>query len=351
MNTSPSTTVTFPSLSTSSAAELYAGFAYTSASAANTTNAGTSLIATSANKDLYVDNPDVSGTLAPIGAQAPAGTSSSVAATIAAGGVAGGVIAPVGTLQKGGGVGASDALEVTPQNLGDAFVLAVRVASSNNPVASVTGGDANWSLLSDYLDVVDAQDIELWMGVTSGTDPAPIVVTPGTANVSTSLVLQEFHDGAVSVATTTSTTPPVSTTTTAPTPTTTVNPTAANPTTTTSSLVAPITRVHRGTLTLSSPRIDSRQARVRWTDPGVRVSRIIAAIYTTAHCTKVAHRQLVPNARDSLASGEINFSSARGGTAANGSFSGSTVYYARIIAASGPAGPLGASRCIRVGRG
>ena len=343
MNNTASTNVSFPNLTASSAGELYAGYGYSSTNATDMTSASTTLTRTASGKDIFAINPDTSGTLAPTGTQSSAGTSSSVAAMIEASGGSGDVITPIANLQQAGGIGGSDALEVTPAFAGDAYVIAVRVASSSDYVASVTGGDADWSFLNRYTDTTDGQDIELWLGVINATDPAPIMVTLRTPNISASIVAQEFHDAT-----------PTSSTTVVPSTTTSTSVSSAPSTTTstsTSTTVSSVSSLRRVRFTLSSPIINGRQARVTWHDAAVPVSKIWATIYTTPGCTKVAYTQTVPNAVDGIADGQIHFSGKRGGSPRNDSFSPSTTYYARVNAAISPGRLLIASSCLRVGRG
>jgi len=84
-NDTASTTITFPSLTPTSAGELYVGFgrAESGASAGSTTGF---TYETSTNSNPYIFNPNVSGAVSPTGTQAPAGASVTVGSLIKASG-------------------------------------------------------------------------------------------------------------------------------------------------------------------------------------------------------------------------------------------------------------------------
>jgi hypothetical protein len=382
MNAASTTDVNFPSLSSLTGGELYVGYGYASGHALSTSSAGTTFDATGAGSGLFAFNPDVAGALGPVGAQMTPGTSATIAAMVSAEGIAGAGIEPVGSLQQGGGNASSDALELSPQATGDAFVVAVRMASSSDAVASISGGGATWTPLTSLRDASDDQELELWLGTIADTDLAPVIVTPRTIDVATDIVVQEFRDAAPAPTTTTPTTIPTTSTpttevsnttptTTIPTatiapstpPVTTATTTTAVPTTTKASnttstttssptAVVPTSTPHRpGVPRLLSAHISGTQAWVKWTDTGGRVTRVSAAVYVGANCQVVVHTQVVPNTVDSVAHGEIHFSSARGGVAKVGSFSPTRTYSVRINSVVGPGGANGESRCLTLGRG
>jgi hypothetical protein len=130
--------------------------------------------------------------------------------------------------------------------------------------------------------------------------------------------------------------------------------TAATTTTEASSTTAVVptsTPRRPGVPRLLSAHISGAQAWVKWTDTGGAVTRVWAAVYVGANCQVVVHTQVVPNTMDSIARGEIRFSSARAGVARAGSFSPSRTYSVRVNSVVGPGGANGESRCLTLGRG
>lgn len=85
-----------------------------------------------------------------------------------------GAVSSVGSLQQTNGYG-STTLSVSPQNIGDAFVLAVEVHDNTKSITSVSGGGATWQHLSSG--VGNAHDVELWLGTITTTGSSTITVT------------------------------------------------------------------------------------------------------------------------------------------------------------------------------
>jgi hypothetical protein len=232
---------------------------------------------------------------------------------------------------------------LSPEGTGDAFVAAARMVSSTDSVASISGGGATWTSLTSFHDVSDNQDLELWLGTISDTDPAPVIVTPQLSDVATDIVVQEFRDAV----TTPTTIVAPNTTATRTTPTTIVAPTTSN-----STAVVPTSTPHRPSVPrLSSAHITGAQAWVKWTDSEGRVTKVSAAVFASANSKVVVRTQVVPNSVDSVADGEIHFSRARGGVAKAGSFSPSTTYFVHVISVVGPGRTSAESRCLTLGRG
>ena len=100
---------------------------------------------------------------------------------------------------------------------------------------------------------------------------------------------------------------------------------------------------------MTGARLATSQIRLRWSDSGA-VTRLVAALYDTPGCGRLVHTQRVPNHLDSVAERTIHFSNAPDGAAKARSFSPTRVYYARIIAVSGPSGSGPRGRCTRLGR-
>jgi RHS repeat-associated protein len=103
-------------------------------------------------------------------------------------------ISAVGSLQQADGTGTSS-LSVDPVNGGDAFVLAIKVASSSVTVASVTGGGATWQHLTS--ESSSSRDVELWMGTitTTGSSTISVSYSGSVASDSIELDAQEYTNG------------------------------------------------------------------------------------------------------------------------------------------------------------
>ena len=380
LTTTPATSVAYPSLTPSSSGEFYGGFAYTPGGALSSSDATSVYSSTSSNTDQFATASNVSSATSPLGSQSNAATSVSVGALIATSGLADGDALGVGHVLQGSGNGLSDAMVLTPLSANDAYVVGLRVSSATADVASLTGGDAQWSLVTSFRDVADSQELELWLGVVDSTTPDPLIVTPSVANTTVQIAVQEVQDAvppttttaapttttssttsttSTSSTTTSTTTTSTTSTTTSTTSTTTTTTTTVPPTTTT--VVIPTTQPPSPTTTTSTPsrpgrptlyggRITNAQARVRWAAAG-HVTRVVAALYVTSGCTRAVRTQAVPNKMDPLADHLIHFSTAPNGAARAHSFTPGRTYFVKIISLLGPGGAGPMSRCTRLGRG
>jgi hypothetical protein len=121
-----------------------------------------------------------------------------IATTIGSNGVgASPPIVAVGSLnnQQGSGI---TALSVTPQGVGDLYVLAVKVSSASVTVSSVTGGGVSaWTRVAGPFATYNSHELELWMGTISNTGPATIAVgfSGSVSSTYTGLAAQEFAAG------------------------------------------------------------------------------------------------------------------------------------------------------------
>jgi RHS repeat-associated protein len=89
-------------------------------------------------------------------------------------------------------------LSVSPQNVGDAMVLAVGVFSGSAPtVTSVSGGNATWQKLTNTADSSTGTDTELWLGTVTATGSSNITVTYSGSVSSNNIELnaQEYTNG------------------------------------------------------------------------------------------------------------------------------------------------------------
>ena len=88
-------------------------------------------------------------------------------------------------------------LSVSPQAVGDALVLGVKISSSSVTVSSISGGHATWSKLTNSVDSSQTRDVELWLGTVTSTGSASISVTysGSVSSINTELDVQEFSNG------------------------------------------------------------------------------------------------------------------------------------------------------------
>ncbi len=198
LNNASSSTLTYPSLSPTGAGELYFGYVgLPNTPSAGATSGFTYAETAQANQVTY--NTDISSPSAfqPTASQSPAGISSSLAAVFtasASGGGGAGTISAVGSLAKNSGSGTTT-LSVTPQHVGDAFVLSTMVVNSGVTVSSVSGGGATWSKLTNMSSTSGGIEEELWLGTITTTGSSTITVTysSSVSGDSSELNAQEFE--------------------------------------------------------------------------------------------------------------------------------------------------------------
>jgi hypothetical protein len=144
-----------------------------------------------------------------ITATAPAGTGTVNVTVVTAGGtsatssaddytyVTTATITAVGTLDDAHGTGVTT-LAVSPTQVGDVLVLAIKVSSPTITASSVSGGGAStWTRLTQHTDTSNDVDVELWMGPVTTTGASTITVTfsSSVTSIGTELVAQEFSSG------------------------------------------------------------------------------------------------------------------------------------------------------------
>jgi hypothetical protein len=177
----------FPALTSRNAGELYVGYAtpYNFAVAGSTSGVTYDV---SSNGNLFVYDTSVSGTLRPIGAQTPSGAAWAVGALLKATAT---TSSAVGSLQQASSTGLST-LSVSPQQVGDAMVLSLNVNSPSVTVSSVSGDGATWHKLTSSDN--GTTDAELWYATVSTTGSTTITVTysSSVASIVVGLQAQEF---------------------------------------------------------------------------------------------------------------------------------------------------------------
>ena len=171
---SQSNTITYPSLSSSSAGELYVGYARSGFPPSSGSTPGFVYQAT-AVPNQYIYDTNVTGAAAPTAPVSPAALSLTLGALLQAHGPAP-TIYPVGSLASAYASGQST-LAVTPGTAGDAMVLSVRIASASDTVSAVTGGGATWTKITSVTDTTQNVDLEQWLGTVTTPVPSTINVT------------------------------------------------------------------------------------------------------------------------------------------------------------------------------
>ena len=100
----------------------------------------------------------------------------------------------ISQISAGGGT-----LSVSPLNVGDAWVLAVRVSNSSINVSSITGGGAGdkWTKLAQVSDAVQNWDVEEWLGPISrtGSHTLTVLFSRALSGTRVELNVQEFTNG------------------------------------------------------------------------------------------------------------------------------------------------------------
>ena len=105
-------------------------------------------------------------------------------------------ISAVGSLADAHGNGVSS-LPVSPETVGDALVLTVKVSSATATVTSVSGGGvATWTSLTSFQDNA-SHDLEIWLGTvtTVGSSQISVSYSASVSSVSVELAAQEFSAG------------------------------------------------------------------------------------------------------------------------------------------------------------
>ena len=174
LNSSTSTTTSYPSLSPTGAGELYFGYSYVAHTASAGSTPGFSY-ATTAEHNEVAWNTNVSAPNAyqPTAAQSPAGLSSSVGATFKA---------PAASISAVGSLATADAsglttMSVKPQTAGDLLVLSAMVATTGFTVSSVSGGGVTTWTKAVGLAGSAGIDEEIWYGRVATTGSSTITVT------------------------------------------------------------------------------------------------------------------------------------------------------------------------------
>ena len=105
-------------------------------------------------------------------------------------------ISTTGSLATNAGAGVTT-LSVSPQHVGDAFVLGIKLNSSTVSASSISGGGATWTRLKKSADSAQGRTVELWLGSISTTGASTITVTFSGSVSSTAVefTAQEYTNG------------------------------------------------------------------------------------------------------------------------------------------------------------